>query len=171
MASLSRPLKRLVRPLVPERILRRFRPAALPGGAVNIDVVVTGTDAAAWEAQTPDTVRTVDPGRYGEPAEVPGARHPASPDFGASGPVLIEARPIGPDRRRALLAPLTDPAIGAAIVGAATPAGLSTGATPVIEPHAIAVARPGDEHQLEILIRLNQRVDQAQGRFRRYVPV
>lgn len=141
MASLTGALKKLVRPLVPDWLIRRVGSPVPAAGNFNIDIVVgDGGDRAAWLAATPDTVRVVDPARFGSPPNIP-VGYPGAVDPEPVGPVAIAARPLSADERSSLLAPLNDPELGGVILGKAEPAAFLTGGAPRIEPAAIAVRR------------------------------
>lgn len=134
-------LKKLVRPLVPEVLIRRLRPSPAPTSNLNADVVVADvSERAAWLKETPDTVRVAAPGRYGPASDV-SVGHPGASEPGSDGPVAIAARPLSDDEREALLAPLNDPEVGAAVLGKAEARNFLAGATPRVETTAIAVQR------------------------------
>ncbi|MGI9649147.1 MAG: glycosyltransferase [Acidimicrobiia bacterium] len=134
-------LKKLVRPLIPAPLIRRFRPHVPAPANFNIDIVVADADdRAAWLAATPDTVRAVSPGRFGPVVDLP-VGHPGAIDPGSVGPVAVAARPLSEEERASLLAPLNDPEVGAVILGKAEASGFLAGAGPRVEPSAIAAQR------------------------------
>jgi glycosyltransferase involved in cell wall biosynthesis len=142
LASLTGTLKKLVRPLIPAPLIRRFRPQAPSPADLNLDIVVAdNNDRAAWLAATPDTVRVVSPDQFGSPSDVPVGR-PGAFEPGSTGTVAVAARPLSADDKAELLAPLNDPEVGAVILGKAEARGFLSGAGPRVEPAAIAARRP-----------------------------
>ena len=135
-----RRLKNLIRPLVPARLLARFRTPELPTGDVNIDVVVA-TDRERWIEATPVTVRAVDPEGYGSAPEAL-IQYPGSVVADGHDIVAIAARPLDGTDRTELLLPLADPEVAVSILGAAEPGGLAGTVTPRIDVHGMAVRRP-----------------------------
>ena len=135
-----RRLKRIVRPLIPARIIERFRPAPIPAGGLNVDIMLeSGAEPGEWAGPLADTLRVVPLDRYPLHEDTV-IHHPGSADFGTDGPVAVAARPLTPADRARLLRPLGDPATGAVVLGAATPAELG-GRRPRLEPDAIALPR------------------------------
>ncbi|NNL12291.1 MAG: glycosyltransferase [Acidimicrobiia bacterium] len=135
-----RRLKTLIRPLVPARLMARFRTPELPAGDVNIDVVVA-TDRERWIEATPVTVRAVDPEGYGAAPEAV-IQYSGSVVADGHEIVAIAARPLDATDRTELLLPLADPEVAVSILGAAEPGGLAGTVTPRIDVHGMAVRRP-----------------------------
>jgi len=136
-----RRLKRLIRPLVPARLLARLRkPPSPPTGDINIDVVVA-TDQERWIGAAPDTVRVVDPDGYG-PAPEATIQYPGNVVADGHDIVAVAARALDGADRADLLRPLADPGVAVSVLGAAQPGGLAGSLTPRIETYAMAVRRP-----------------------------
>jgi glycosyltransferase involved in cell wall biosynthesis len=135
-----RRLKSLIRPLVPARLMARFRTPELPAGDLNIDVVVS-SDRERWVEATPDTIRAVDPDGYG-PAPEAVIQYPGDVLADGHDIVAVAARALDGDDRTDLLRPLADPDVAVSILGTAQPAGLAGTLTPRIGVHGMAVRRP-----------------------------
>ena len=135
MASLMARVKRLIKPLVPTRLLarRRMIPAQSP---INVDVVV-GDPAArqAWLEASPPTVRLVSPETYGAPPEIT-VGLVGTGDPTATGVRAVTTRPLSPEEKGQLAAPLADDSVGASVLG---PAEWDGGSGLRVEPLAIAV--------------------------------
>ena len=135
-------LRRLLRPLIPERLIDRFRRAPEPHAALNVDVVVADPEEQErWREATPDTVRVVDPQHYGPGPRVP-VQHPGALDPRDADVVAVAARPLAAAEAGDLLAPLFDPEIAAAVWGPASVKGFLAGRLPNVQADAIAVRRP-----------------------------
>jgi len=158
--------KKMVRWLVPDRILRRFRKTRPPVGGLNVDVVVADEPARArWISATPDTVRVVSPSDYGSAPRV-AIHHPGMVEAGGDGPIAVAARPLAAQEVPDLLAPLTDPGVAASVLGRAALDGFVGGLIPSIQPEAMAVQRwawdevggmpPGDVNLAGLLARISQ---------------
>jgi len=137
----TRTLKKLVRPLLPQALIRRWRPPPVPTANVGVDIVVAdAAEQKLWLEETPDTVRVAAPDSYG-PVPDTFVGRPGDIRVADAGPVAIAARPLSDQERAALLAPLNDPEIGAVILGRAEARGFLAGAVPRVEPAAIATQR------------------------------
>ncbi|NNC92060.1 MAG: hypothetical protein HKN80_06175, partial [Acidimicrobiia bacterium] len=142
MAAMIPRLRRLLRPLIPDRLIARVRPAPSPAGSLNVDVVVAAAeDREQWLEATPDTVRIVDPDAYGPGPDV-SIQHPGKVDLHGADIVAVGARPLSTAEAAQLLAPLSDPEVVASVWGAASADGFLTGRLPKVQSDAIAVRRP-----------------------------
>jgi glycosyltransferase involved in cell wall biosynthesis len=159
-------LRRLVRPMIPTRMVARFRSAPPPSGGLNVDVIVADPDdRKRWMDATPDTVRVVDPHDYGSGPEVP-IQHPGAVVAGDADIIAVGARPLSAGEAADLLAPLSDPAVTAVVWGAASANGFLDGRLPKVQSDAIAVRRsaweevggmpPGDVNLAGLFTRLTQ---------------
>lgn len=126
--SLVMRIKRLLRPLVPDRLLAWLRLGAHSRQfRVNVDVVVDGfLRQQRWLLVTPDTYRVRSPASFAGP----------TPDALIVGGAGLDQR-----EREALLAPLTDPQLAASVYGTVRAAELVDGrrSEPRVQPTAVAV--------------------------------
>jgi glycosyltransferase involved in cell wall biosynthesis len=122
-------LKRLIRPLIPDRVMARYRlQQHSRHSRVNVDVFLDDPRAARrWLAATPDTYRvrlSLPESDAPEAVTVTDASHPVEPDL------LVRAARL-----------LSDPDLGAGVVGEVAPPRLvdRRRAEPLVGPVAIAV--------------------------------
>ena len=136
MASLVGRLKRLVRPLVPARLLARRRPPSAPGSVPNLDVVISDPDVRqTWLRAAPSTVRVISPARYGDGPEV-AVTVVGSEESAADGLPGMATRPLSAEESAQLAAPMADSSIGASVLG---PADWDSTAGFQVKPLAVAV--------------------------------
>ena len=102
-------LRKLIRPLIPDRVMARFRLAEHSRQVrSNVDVVVTNDrDARRWLATTPDTYRVRTLHDY--------------PDPGGDAEDIVIVGANTTEQRDELLRPLTDSTIAASVRGGAAP--------------------------------------------------
>lgn len=153
--SLVQTAKRLLRPLIPDRVIARYRiQQHSRHSRVNIDVFLDDEKTAKrWLATTPDTYRV----RMGQPRGPTGAGLVISVD---------DTLPVDEDLIEAALAIASDPEIGAAVVGEVAKPGLvdRRRAEPVVGPRLIVTSAenlteiggvpPGDHPLPGLLARL-----------------
>ena len=159
-------LRRLLRPLIPDRLIARFRPAPPAPAELNVDIVAADPGKRKrWLDATPDTVRIVDPQTYGPGPDAP-VQHPGAVDVHNADIVAVAARPLAAGEAADLLAPLSDPEIIAAVWGAASVDGFLSGGLPRVQSDAVAVRRsawdevggmpPGDSNLVGLFTRITR---------------
>jgi glycosyltransferase involved in cell wall biosynthesis len=138
-------LRRLLRPLIPDRLMAVVRLREHSRQVrVNVDVVVEGRLAQRrWLATTPDTYRVRPRGTFGgDPPAVevtlPGEAVPSGAPV-----IAVARRPLTPAQQRDLSLPLADPDVDAVVLGEAVPPRLvgRRRTEPQIGPRAVAVRR------------------------------
>jgi glycosyltransferase involved in cell wall biosynthesis len=144
LAELFHPIvnagKRLVRPLIPDRVFLRL-PRRSGSVRFNLDVVEPSRSARKrWVRATPDTVRALDPGSYpkggprcpiGDATLVPHAH---------DGVAAVSTRDLTEAETQSLFAPLSEPSTDVSMLAVTGPLAVGrTPALPAIEPVAVAL--------------------------------
>ncbi len=142
------PVRKLIRPLIPDRFMARFRLHQHSRQVRNnVDVLATGNAARRWLATTPDTYRVRAPEAYSPMPELAAAIETAE-DTAQSVPTILHDHDVvliasqTPDAA-ALARMMSDPDIAAAVLAEATPPRLvgRRRTEPVLAPVAAVVRR------------------------------
>lgn len=144
-ARLHMGIKRLVRPLVPDRWVTRVRLGRHSRQVrTNVDVVVDDERRARrWLATTPDTYRVRPSSSFNPGPEVTVTIIGSGDPPAGHEPVALAYVEPDPDGRRALLRPLADLRVAAVVLGEAEPPPVARGRRrePAVDPVAMAVRR------------------------------
>lgn len=143
-------LRKLLRPLIPDRVMVRWRLHQHSSQSrTNLDVILAGGRLASrLLATTPDTVRVR--ARFGKavPAldQEPGMPLPSVDDDSV---LLVSMRSLSEGERDGLLAPLSDPQLAASLLGEIVPPRLVARRRTELRPAPVAMAvRGGALHEV-----------------------